>query len=204
METDNKKTPPLSKEQIRQICLNVEQALGQPVRTPGDFDRLSYMIYARTGEQLSRNTLRRVWGTLDDGTNPRTSTLLALIHFLGYRNIESFLYASDKIKGSMQSGFVMNRKIAVTTDMQIGNQLRLTWLPDRVCDIEYEGSLCFRVVASEKTRLQPGDTFLCSLIIDGEPLYLDQLQHHDNDGNSSIPMSYICGLDQGIKFERIN
>ena len=31
-----------------------------------------------------------------------------------------------------------------------------------------------------------------------------QLQHHENENKSSRPMSYVCGLEQGIRFERIN
>ena len=194
----------ISKEQIRQICRSVELAIGQPVQTPKDFDILSQQIFSRTGKLLSRNTLRRIWGNMDDGTNPRSNTLLILVRFLGYNNIESFLTATNNGENTPQSGFVMTRKLSVSVDLNVGEKIRLTWLPDRVCDIEYTGSLCFRVIASCQTRLQPGDTFQCSMIIDGEPLYLDQLQHHEDNGKSSLPMSYVCGLKQGIRFERIN
>ena len=200
----NRKMAEISKEQIRQICRSIELAIGQPVQTSKDFEKLSQQIFSRTGNLLSRNTLRRIWGIMNDGTNPRSSTVLILIHFLGYNSIENFLNATNNGENGPQSGYVMTRKLSVPVDLNIGDRIRLTWLPDRVCDIEYTGSLCFRVIASSQTRLQPGDTFQCSMIIDGEPLYLDQLQHHENGGKSSHPMSYVCGLEQGIRFERIN
>ena len=194
----------ISKEQIRLICRSVELAIGQSVQTPKDFENLSQQIFIRTGHMLSRNTLRRIWGNMNDGTNPRSSTVLILVRFLGYNSIEKFLTASNNGENGPQSGFVMTRKLSVSVDLSVGDRIRLTWLPDRVCDIEYTGSLCFKVIASSQTRLQPGDTFQCIMIIEGEPLYLDQLQHHENENKSSRPMSYVCGLEQGIRFERIN
>ena len=194
----------ISKEQIRLICRSVELAIGQSVQTPKDFENLSQQIFIRTGHMLSRNTLRRIWGNMNDGTNPRSTTLLILVRFLGYNSIESFLKATSNGENEPQSGFVMTRRLSVSVDLNVGDKIRLTWLPDRVCDIEYTGSLCFKVIASSQTRLQPGDTFQCIMIIEGEPLYLDQLQHHENENKSSHPMSYVCGLEQGIRFERIN
>ena len=162
----------INKEQIRQICRSVELAIGQSVQTPKDFDILSQQIFSRTGKLLSRNTLRRIWGNMNDGTNPRSNTLLILVRFLGYNDIENFLTATNNGENAPQSGFVMTRKLSVSVDLNVGDKIRLT------CQ--------------------------CSMIIDGEPLYLDQLQHHENNGKSSRPMSYVCGLKQGIRFERIN
>ena len=52
------------------------------------------------------------------------------------------------------------------------------------------------VTASEKTRLKEGDTFECCLIVEGEPLYLDNLRQ----GNRP-PIAYICGKKSGVNFE---
>jgi hypothetical protein len=60
------------------------------------------------------------------------------------------------------------------------------------------GDLQFRVIASENTRLKAGDTFECSLIIEGEPLYLDHLKQ---TGQQSI--SYVCGKLSGVFFEYV-
>jgi hypothetical protein len=43
-----------------------------------------------------------------------------------------------------------------------------------------------------------GDTFLCGLIIEGEPLYLDELQH-----NNEPPVAYVCGKKGGVRFEKL-
>ena len=67
---------------------------------------------------------------------------------------------------------------------------------DRTCDVKYLGDQCFVVTASENTRLREGDTFECSLIIEGEPLYLDNLKQGE------LPaIAYVCGKKTGVWFE---
>ena len=184
---------------IAALCQQVEQAVGQPMKTPKDFDLLSERIYGRLGDLLSRNTLRRIWGTMDDGVQPRTSTLDILARYVGYRSWDEFTTQAADPQNGVQSNFVMSRHIDVAAQLHRGDRLRLTWAPGRVCDVEYGGSLHFRVVASERTRLKPGDTFLCSLIIDSEPLFLDLVQQAAHPDQP--PMPYVCGRIAGVHFE---
>jgi hypothetical protein len=65
--------------------------------------------------------------------------------------------------------------------------------------VEYLGDLTFQVIASENTRLRTGDTFQVSLIIEREPLYLDNLIQ---DGKQ--PIAYVCGKKSGVMFEYRN
>lgn len=81
----------LNAQQISRICRSVEKSMGHVMSTPRDFDQLCESIFARTGALLSRNTLRRIWGKIDTETHPRRSTVVILLHFLGYRDAESFL-----------------------------------------------------------------------------------------------------------------
>lgn len=90
----------------------------------------------------------------------------------------------------------MCRSLSVTEELSRGDRVRLTWHPDRTCDIEYHGNLHFEVVASENTRLKVGDTFECSLIVEGEPLYLDHLRQPGRP-----PVSYVCGKKSGVLFQ---
>ena len=80
-------------------------------------------------------------------------------------------------------------------DVDKGDRVRLMWPPMRICVIEYMGNDRWPVVSSEGTRLEPGDTFYCTLIVSGEPLYLDRLEHGD-----SRPGTYVCGRRSGVKF----
>ena len=58
----------------------------------------------------------------------------------------------------------------------------------------------FRVTDSQNTRLHEGDTFECSLIIEGEPLYLDNVKQ-EVDGKIRPAIAYVCGKKSGVMFE---
>lgn len=55
-----------------------------------DFLELSGMICEQTGIALSHVTLKRIWGRVRYESLPHTSTLNALVQFLGYRNWREF------------------------------------------------------------------------------------------------------------------
>lgn len=180
------------------LCNDIETALGRRMQTPKDFDHLRKRIYARLHILVSTTTLKRIWGYLGDGVETRESTLGILAQFLGYRDWEDYRKRSAQ-PGEEQSSPVMSRRLSVAEELHAGDCLRITWQPDRVCEVEYLGKQAFRVLKAEHTRLQAGDTFQCSLIIDGEPLYLDNLRQ----GNQP-PVVYVCGKKSGVRFETID
>jgi hypothetical protein len=184
-----------------QLRTDIETALKKKLQTPKDFEFLRERIYARLHTLVSRTTLMRLWGYVDEEVTPRKGTLDILSRFLGYLDWESY-QENASLPKEQQSSPVMSRKLNVNSDLYIGERLRLTWQPDRVCDVEYLGELSFRVIASENTRIQPGDTFQCSLIVEGEPLYLDNLRK--GDGSSSAEtIAYVCGKKTGVNFEHL-
>ena len=184
-----------------QLRTDIETALKKKLQTPKDFEFLRERIYARLHTLVSRTTLMRLWRYVDEEVTPRKGTLDILSRFLGYQDWESF-QENTMLPKEQQSSPVMSRKLSVNTDLCIGEKLRLTWQPGRVCDVEYLGNLSFRVIASENTRIQPGDTFQCSLIVEGEPLYLDNLRK--GDGSSSAEtIAYVCGKKTGVNFEHL-
>ena len=178
-----------------QLRTDIETALKKKLQTPKDFEFLRERIYARLHILVSRTTLMRLWGYVDEDVKPRKATLDILSHFLGYEDWNAYCQNS-RLPKEQQSSPVMSRKLSVSSDLSIGEKLRLTWQPGRVCDVEYLGNLSFRVIASENTRLREGNTFECSLIIEGEPLYLDNLKQ------GKLPaIAYVCGKKTGVFFE---
>lgn len=180
-----------------QLRSDIETALKRKLSTPKDFDFLRERIYARLHILVSRTTLMRIWGYVDEGVTPRKGTLDILAQFLGYHEWEDFCLNSQLTK-EQQSCPVMSRRLSVAKELIRGDRLRLIWQPDRICDIEYLGNLQFLVTASVNTRLKPGDTFECSLIIEGEPLYLDNLRQDNHP-----PIAYVCGKKSGVFFEYV-
>lgn len=174
---------------------DIETALGKRMVTPKDFEFLRERIYARLHVYVSRTTLMRIWGYVEEGVEPRKSTMDILSRFLGYKDWSEY-QQNALLPKEQQSDPVMSRRISVVEDLHCGDGVRLVWQPDRVCEVEYLGELQFRVIASEKTRLRVGDTFQCSMIVEGEPLYLDNLRQ---DGRP--PIAYVCGKKTGVWFE---
>ena len=75
---------------MQRLQKEIEKALGREIRTPKDFEYLKKCVYSRLQVMISRTTLMRIWGYLDERVEPRESTLSILAQFLGYRNWEEF------------------------------------------------------------------------------------------------------------------
>ena len=181
------------------LCIDIEQALDKELRTPKDFEMLRERIYERLQILISATTLKRVWGYLDDGVQSRQGTMDILARFIGYRSYEDYEVNASTYKNEAQSSPVMSRKLNVEEELESGDRVRITWHPDRICDVTYHGGLNFSVEDSRNTRIKEGKTFRCSLFIEGEPLYIDNLIQENRP-----PVAYVCGKKSGIRFERID
>lgn len=184
------------KQIIEILKEQIERMIGQPVKTPKDFTLLAEKIFGRIHVQLSPTTLKRLWGYLNEPVAPRPSTLNYLAQFLGYSNLASFC-ESVQCPLDPQSHLVIGRMVAAE-QIPLRAHIRLTWAPERVCEIVHEGNGRFSVLYSQKTKLQAGDTFECKLFIEQEPLYLYNLTHL----GQAIP-AYVAGKKDGIYFEYI-
>ena len=179
---------------IERLRTDIETALKRRMLTPKDFDMLRDNIYRRLKVLVSATTLKRLWGYLDEKVEPRTSTLSILARFLGYEDWDDYVCRLDK-DTERESAHILSRKVNVQQELAPGDTVELTWLPGRVCRVEYLGALTFRVTESTNTRLQPGDTFECAVMVEGEPLYLDNLHQANRP-----PTAYVCGKKSGIRF----
>lgn len=175
-----------------QLCHAVEKAAKLTPSTPKDFESLSESIERRTGVLLSPTTLKRLWGYLDEPVTPRPYTLDVLARFCGWLGFNDF---ADGNIPEIESGNIGSDSIRAGENISRGEKVRLFWPPSRMCLIEYLGDIDWKVVEAEGTRLRPGDTFRCALIVAGEPLYLDNLIHE-----GSRPGVYVCGRKSGITF----
>lgn len=113
-----------------------------------------------------------------------------LAQFAGYKDFVSYLCQAD---AEVQSGFLEKERIKADS-LVAGQRLRIGWLLGRVCVVEYLGNGRFVVCEAKHTKLHVGDRFTCHLMIQGEPLYLDQLIH---DGME--PVSYVAGKKDGVR-----
>lgn len=182
---------------IQRLKNEIESVLKRKMLTPKDFDYLSECIFSRLHIVISSTTLKRLWGYIDEPVKPRQSTLSFLSQFLGYKDYIHF-EASCRNSEDISSLHVVGRKINVKDELTPGDRLQLSWAPDRVCVVEYIEDFRFKVLESAATRLTPGDVFECMYIIEGEPLYLDNLIQ-----NGGKPVGYVCGKNGGVRFVKL-
>ena len=78
-------------------------------------------------------------------------------------------------------------------DLKVGDRIRIGWLPDRICIVEYVGDRTFRAIDTINATLQRGETFECSLMLKHYPLFVDNLVH----GGEHYPR-YSMGLNSGL------
>lgn len=174
-----------------ELCNEIERLAGREMKTPRDFDWLSDLIAERTRERISASTLKRLWGYLNNDVQPRAFTVDVLARFVGYDSYSAFCERS----GEAESNAVLSRRLAAD-ELQIGQRVKLTWQPDRVCVVECLGEARFVVREAANTKLSVGDMFTCHLFIEREPLFLDHLVHRGCEATA-----YVAGRNHGIMFE---
>lgn len=183
----------IMQEEYKALCEAVEQKSGKKMLTPVDFEWLEEKIENKVKEQVSASTLMRVWG-YRKGVSTRQSTLDILARYLGYPDYVTFCQWAPAKDDEPESDEVVSRHLR-TQDLQAGQQIVLTWQPDRRCVVELQQDKCFEVIEAEQTKLSVGDTFECDIFIEGEPLYMSQLVHEGRP-----PMVYVAGKKSGIHF----
>ena len=181
----------MNQEMLKQ---EAERIVGQRIATAGDFEQLSHLILSHTRERLSPTTLKRLWGYLQhEQVVTRQHTLDVLARFVGFRRYEAFCAQSDRLD-EVQSGIKTEEKIT-TEELRRGQQLVITWRPDRRIVVRHLGNSRFEILEAEHTKLCVGDTFRCHLMIQHEPLYLDDLSHQ-----GQTLTAYVAGLRDGVVF----
>ncbi len=180
---------------VKLLIADVENRIQRGILSPKDFEHLHVAIKNELNESVSVSTLKRLWGYSKYLSKPSVSILSTLSRFVGYRDWEDFRTNRESVE-NRPSGQVLSDKITVATDLEVGDRIRLTWAPQRVCDVMYHGDGDFEVLSSQNTGIKVGDWFSCSLIVSGEPLWLSNLRQY-----GKAPVAYVCGKQGGVQFE---
>lgn len=183
---------------VKLLTGDVDERAGRSMLSPKDFEYLHGIIASELNENVSVSTLKRLWGYSKYLSSPSVSILSTLSRLVGYRDWEDYK-ANRESSDKKPSSQVLSDKISVATDLEVGDRIRLTWSPQRVCDVLYHGDGDFEVLASQNTGIKAGDWFCCSLIVSGEPLWLSNLRQY-----GKAPVAYVCGKQGGVRFEIVN
>lgn len=173
------------------------------MQTRRDFDRLSTVVYERTGKTICATTLRRFWGYQEPNPSRITSpnTLNLLSRTVGAKDWQDFqkICQGDGEDRKVSSSFVLEGNILKSDSLRRGRHIVLTWAPDRRVELKYQGNDEFRVMTSENSKLLAGDTFHCSQIMNDHPLYCSSIVRE-----GSVLGDYCCGEQGGVRFNIVD
>ena len=170
----------------------VEKRFGSGVSSPSEFKLLDCDIKRHTEKGISASTLMRIWGYVSGETRPYTTTLDILASYAGWKDFAAFCSGDD----DHGSDDVLSPRISVLADLALRDHVLLRWSGNHEVLVRHLGNAQFVVERSENSKLSVGDTFTCHLIIQDEPLYLDNLVHH-----TMPPRCYVCGRNHGVHYE---
>lgn len=88
--------------------------------------------------------------------------------------------------------------VCLADDLEVNEEIIVTWMPNRTCRFRYLGNKRFVVVESVNAQISVGDTFTCHHFINGETLSIVQLTHKGKCG-----LTYVAGKLGGIHFKRV-
>ena len=186
--------------EITTLRMDIEHEAKRKIRTPYDFEFLAGVIWERLHENISPTTLKRLWGCIDCADTTRRTTLCLLSQFLGFADWEAY-QASLATRTDIESAAFEGEGIHIN-DLQPGDRVEVTWLPNRRCVFRYEGEAHFIVEEAENAKLHVGDSFDTTCFLVGKPMYLDNLQR-DEVPSTKESVSYVAGSKNGLNSVRI-
>lgn len=178
--------------QVAALRLAVKRRLGRSLACRSDFTILASEIERVTREHIAENTLRRIWGRMKSYGTVFGRTLDVLSRYAGFDGWDAFCAHLREVAG-IESDLVRDVRSVRTEDLRVGDRLRIGWLPDRLCVVEFGGGRTFRAVETENSTMRPGDTFECGMFILGYPLAVDNFVHD----SETVPR-YVMGTDHGL------
>ena len=178
--------------QVAALKLAVEKRFGHPIETRSDFTLLAADIERTTRDHIAENTLRRLWGRISSYDTVFTRTLDILSKYIGHEQWKSYCEYLSKEKNP-ESEIVVEAVSIRVEDLKPGDKIRIGWLPDRICIVQYMGGRTFKAIDAKNATLQIGDTFECSLMLKNFPLFVENLVHGGEYCNR-----YTMGMINGI------
>ena len=177
--------------EILALRMDIEREVKRRIRTPYDFEFLTGVVWERLHEHISPTTLKRLWGYIEGADTTRRTTLCLLSQFLGYADWEAYLAALAQ-RTDVESEAFAGEGLNID-DLQAGDCIEVTWLPNRRCVFRYEGETHFTVLEAANAKLHVGDTFNAACFLVDKPMYIDNLVRGNNP-----PTSYVAGSRNGL------
>lgn len=165
---------------------------GHEIRRSSDCEFLALDIESKTGEHIGVNTVKRLLGFIADEREPRLSTLDVIARYLGTDNWEALRLLDEDCSNSAFD----DRDEYLACQFPVGQQLLITYPPNRSVTLEYTGDNHFRVIESEHSKLLAGDLLTLTHIVRDYPLLVSRVERDGQDLGA-----FTAGKAQGIDFD---
>lgn len=141
-------------DKIRQKIL---EKFNAPIKYPQQCEALAMAIQEATGQTLGTTTLKRMLGFVSGAANPRPSSLDIIAQYLGYPDY-------NLLTKELGSDYDISDFRAVesidSADLEIGEQIQITYHPNRVLVLTYIGENKYVVNESRGSKLLKGDKLI--------------------------------------------
>ena len=182
--------------QVAALRNEIEEDVGK-MTAHTNFIRLQELIYTRCKENISVTTLERIWGySTRNASNISVRILDILSQFVDYANWGDFCNTLS-IKAGKESEMFASDNAINCDKLEKGTCMRIGWLPDRICEMQYMGDNRFVALKTENSSIKPGDSFCCMQIQKGRELYMDCFTRSGEAPQASTAR-YVVGQINGI------
>ena len=165
------------KEEMRlpfHIVEMLRRKSGNRLRLPSDCDFLALDIKSATGERLGSTTLKRLLGFVDDERKTYVSTLDIIANYLGFNSWHDL----EKVEDAGNSDFAYISQEIVSSLLDIGDTISLSYLPDRQLSLKYIGNSRFLVIGSIRGKLKVDDIITVGSIVPNYPLHVSLVERN--------------------------
>jgi len=172
-----------------EIC----RVYGKSVKNPSDFEGLASAIENTVAQPVSISTLKRLWGYVSYGSEPRISTLDILSRYVGRTDFRDLCLELQQTSSFFEADKVLS------SDLEKGTIIELGWMPDRTVRMEYMGADRYVVKDSLNSKLKEGDIIETAQFIKGQPLFIGSVLR-----NGQQLQAYVAGKSKGLTKLAVN
>lgn len=141
-------------DKIRQMIL---EKFNSPLTYPQQCEALALDIQEATGQTLGTTTLKRMLGFVNGPATQRPSSLDIIAQYLGYPDYD--MLTKDLGEDTEISDFRVVQSID-SADLEEGEQIQITYHPNRVLVLSYIGDNRYVVNESRGGKLMKGDKLM--------------------------------------------
>lgn len=162
-----------------EILRRLKEKVGLEMSKSSDFDALSQSITDSTSENLSVNTLKRLFGFKTDKVVPRLSTMDIIAQYLGYSDYESLI---KELGEDADISLFTPIDCLEVQELEKGTQIRVAYAPNRVFFLTYLGDYQFIVNDVEGSKnIRKGDLLTITQLAVGHRFVVSHVVRDDHD-----------------------